>query len=70
MAIQNINKVLEKIKKLDIEDQEYISDILNKRIIESKRLAIAQSAKEIMHDYKTGKCKSGNINDLWNDLNA
>ena len=73
MAIEtnNINDVLERVKKMNIEDQIYISDIIYKRLIDKQRDKIADRVKEIRKSYKAGKTKSFNsFNDLWEDLNA
>ena len=69
MKTKNINNVLEGIKKLDIEEQEYISQILSKRVIELKRFAISKRAQEAESNYKEGKVKKGSFNDIWADLN-
>ncbi len=39
--VTSIKDVLEEIEGLDIEDQAYILDILNKKLIESRRMEIA-----------------------------
>ncbi len=50
-------------------DQEYVVDILSKRLIESRRAEISTRVKEAMGAYKEGKVKSGSLDDLWKDLN-
>ena len=64
-----INDVLEEVEHLDINDQEYVVDILSKRLIESRRAEISTRVKEAMGAYKEGKVKSGSLDDLWKDLN-
>ena len=66
----NINKVLEGIQKLDIDDQTYISGVISKRLIELRRAAIARRAKEAQRAYRQGKTKKGSFKDLWKDLDA
>ena len=64
-----LNKILETIDNMDIDDQSYILEILYKRIIESKRREIAKLARESERNYKKGKVKKGTVEDLWKDLN-
>ena len=65
-----VNEVLGKIENLNLREQEYLSEILSKRLIELKRKAIARRVKEAEVAYRKGKVKSGNFDDLWNDLNG
>ena len=64
-----VNDVLETIERLDIDNQEYISEVLSKRLIESRRKKMAERAQEAEQVYMEGKVKRGNIKDLWKDLN-
>ena len=48
--------------------QEYIEEILHKRLIEQIREELAREAHEALHEYYSGSCKEGSINDLWKDL--
>lgn len=64
-----INEVLEETEHLDVDDREYLLNILSKRLIELKRAQISKRAKEAVDAYKKGTVKSGKFNDLWKDLN-
>jgi hypothetical protein len=66
----SINKVLETIEGLDIDNQTYILEVLSKRLIELRRAKISKRAEEAEQAYREGKAKSGNIGDLWKDLNG
>ncbi len=68
--LNSINKVLESVEKLDVDDQTYVSEVLSKRLIELRRSEIARRAKEAERAYKQGKTKKGSFKDLWKDLNA
>lgn len=68
--LNSLNKVLENIEKLNIDDQTYISEILSKRLIELRRSEIARRAREAERAYRQGKTKKGSFKDLWKDLNA
>ena len=56
-------------KALIIEDQAYILDILNKRLIESRRMEIAKKGKETEQAYNKGEVRMGTFETLWKDLN-
>ncbi|MCZ7392611.1 MAG: hypothetical protein ABOK23_13645 [Candidatus Methanoperedens sp.] len=64
-----INEVLEETEHLDVDDREYLLNILSKRLVEFKRAKISKRAKEAVRAYKKGTVKSGKFNDLWKDLN-
>jgi len=68
--ITTIENVLEDIEHLNIEDQKYIVELISKRLIDKKREEISRRAKEAEKNYKKGKFKRGNIEDLWEDLNG
>jgi len=68
--ITTIENVLEDIEHLNIEDQKYIVELISKRLIDKKREEISRRAKESEKNYKKGKFKMGNIEDLWEDLNG
>ena len=63
--LKSINEVLESIEKLDIDGQEYVSEVLSKRLIEIKRSRIAMRSKEAEQAYKDGRVKEGSFKDLW-----
>ena len=64
----SINTILEYVEKLDTDDQEYLSEVLKKRLIESKRTAIAKRATQAKENVRKGRCKTGSANDLLADL--
>ena len=68
--LNTVNKVLVSIEKLDVDDQTYVSEVLSRRLIESRRAEIAKRAKEAERAYKQRKTKKGSFKDLWKDLNA
>ncbi|MBF8265540.1 MAG: hypothetical protein HW384_1404 [Dehalococcoidia bacterium] len=67
--VTSVKDVLKEIEGLDIKDQAYILDILNKRLIESRRMEIAKRGKEAEQAYKEGAVKTGTFEDLWKGLN-
>jgi hypothetical protein len=63
-----LNEVLEETEHLDIDDREYLLDILSKRLVELRRTEISKRVKEAVKSYKEGKVKSGTLDKLWKDL--
>lgn len=53
-----INEVLEETEHLDVDDREYLLNILSKRLVELKRAQISKRAKEAVGAYKKGTVKS------------
>jgi hypothetical protein len=67
----SINTVLEYIDKLDSDDQQYLSELLHKRLVDSKRAAIAKRARQTAKENeRKGRCKTGSVKDLLADLNG
>ena len=64
-----VNKVLEEIDQLDIDDRNYIHQILSCRLIETERSRIAKRALEAEENYSHGNVKSGSVRDFFDDLN-
>jgi hypothetical protein len=64
-----VNKVLEEIDQLDIDDRAYIHRILSCRLIESERALIAKRAREAEDNYSQGHVRSGSVHDLMSELN-
>lgn len=63
-----INRVLEEIDQLDIDDRIYIHRILSCRLIETERAQIAQRARDAEENYSRGHVRSGSVDDLMNEL--
>ena len=59
-----VNKVLEEIDQLDIDDRNYIHQILSCRLIETERSRIAKRALEAEENYSQGNVRSGSAQDL------
>lgn len=63
-----VNKVLEEIDQLDIDDRTYIHQILSCRLIETERSRIAKRAQEAEENYSRGDVRSGSVGDLLDEL--
>jgi hypothetical protein len=66
----SLNTVLEYVDKLDIEDQQYIQEIIQRRLIDAKRSAIVLRAKDAKDSARKNKSKRGTAKDLLADLNG
>jgi len=68
MAGVTFQKALEIIESLPEEQRESLVEVVKHRLIEERRDRLAQSIKEAREEYKQGKVKRGNIDDLMRDL--
>ncbi len=66
----SLNTVLEYVDKLDIEDQQYVREIIHSRLIEKKRSAIVLRAKQAKNSMRKHMSRSGTAKDLLADLNG
>ncbi len=64
-----VGNILEAISILDFEDQLFVAETLQKRMIELRRNQIAIRAKEAEEDYRLGKVLTGTVEDLMMDSN-
>jgi SH3-like domain-containing protein len=66
----SINTVLEYVDKLDIEDQQYLQEIIHRRLLDAKRTAIVSRAKQAKANVRKHASRSGTAKDLLADLNG
>ena len=66
----SLNTVPEYVEKLDIEDQQYLQEIIHRRFVDSKRSALVRRAKQAKGSVKKNHCLSGTAKDLLADLNG
>jgi hypothetical protein len=66
----SLNTVLEYVDKLDIEDQQYLQEIIRRRLIDTKRSAIVSRAKLAKASVRKKISRSGTAKDLLADLNG
>jgi hypothetical protein len=64
----SLNTLLEYVDKLDIEDQQYLLEVIQRRVADRKRSAIARRAKQARTHL--GKSREGTAQDLLADLNG
>ena len=68
--MKTIDNVLNEISQHSLDEKEMIADILNKRLIEEKRELIYKEYVRAMRNFKTGRTKSGNVNDLFEEIDT
>jgi len=66
----SLNTVLEYVDKLDIEDQQYLQEIIRRRLIDAKRSVIVSRAKLAKASVRKKISRSGTAKDLLADLNG
>jgi len=66
----SLNTVLEYVDKLDIEDQQYLQEIIHRRLLDAKRNAIVGRAKQAKANVRKLTSRSGTAKDLLADLNG
>ena len=64
----SVNQVIEEFNTLIPDEQEFVIDIFQKIIIESRREAIDTAAQKAIDNFNTGNIKKGTVEDLYNDL--
>jgi hypothetical protein len=60
----SLNQVIQNISQLSIDEQFYLSELLQKRLIEVRRTEIASRGQEAEASYRSGNVRSGSIVDL------
>jgi hypothetical protein len=60
----NLNQVLQNISELSLDEQLYLSELLQKRLIDVRRTEIANRVQEAEANYRSGNVRSGSIADL------
>jgi len=66
----SLNTVPEYVDKLDIEDQQYLQEIIHRRLIDAKRTAIVSRVKQAKASVRKHTSRSGTAKDLLADLNG
>ena len=66
----SLNTVLEYVDKLDIEDQQYVQEIIRRRLLDTRRTAIVSRAKQAKTNVRKHASRRGTAKDLLADLNG
>lgn len=68
MSQPSFNQVLEMAEFLSASEQDFLIEILQKRLVEKRRKEIAASIAEARAEYKTGKTQKVTVDELMADL--
>ena len=60
----SLNQVLQNISELTVDEQFYLSELLQKRLVEVRRNEIASRVQDAELNYQSGNVRSGSIVDL------
>lgn len=66
--MSTLQNALDAVDSLDFNDKEIFFDILQKRLIESRRTEILKNAQETFQAIENGTAKTGSLKDLLDDL--
>jgi len=64
METATINKAYEIYNELSFDDKEMFLDLINKQIVDERRDAIFERAKESEKNFSEQKCFTGNVNEI------
>ena len=62
------NDVLESVDKMSLEEQETLTEVMHRRIIERKRAALVREIKEAQKEFKDGSCQPVTPSDLMKEI--
>ncbi len=63
-----IDTILDEMSGFSLNDKEMILGILERRLTDEKRDLIYKEYKQAMKDYRSGKVKTGNPDDLFDSI--
>ena len=66
--VMTFNKVLESADKLSLDEQETLTEVLHRRIIEHRRAELAKEIKDAQQEFKDGKCKPATPSELMKEI--
>jgi hypothetical protein len=68
MGTSQISNLINEYSSLSFEDKKYVVELLQKQLNDCKREEIRNRADEAIFNMNSGKSKSGNLNDLFADI--
>lgn len=63
-----LDSVLEAVEMLQPDEQEYVAEVLAKRLAERRREELARDVRASRRDYAAGKVRRGTAEDVMRDL--
>ncbi|MBW8004055.1 MAG: hypothetical protein FVQ80_19030 [Planctomycetes bacterium] len=70
MVKTKLDRVIDDFNNLSLEEKEYITEILYKQLIETKRETITKRVEEALQNYHQGAVRTGTVEDLRRDLES
>ena len=61
-------EVLEAIDQLSLEEQETLSEVLSRRLIECRRDELAQEVEQAEQEFEEGKCRVASPADIMKEI--
>ncbi len=68
MQTNDVNDIIESYDNLPIEDKEYLSELIQKNLTESKRAVLIDRIRDAEVNYSKGNVKRGDAKELLKDL--
>lgn len=66
--VVTFNEVLELADKLSLEEQETLTEILQRRLIEYRRAKLAKEIQEAQQEYREGRCQPATPSELMKEI--
>lgn len=66
--VMTFNKVLESVDKLSLDEQETLTEVLHRRIIEHRRTELAKEIQDAQQEFKEGRCKPTTPSELMKEI--
>ena len=66
--VMTFNKVLESADKLSLDEQETLTEVLHRRIIEHRHTELAKEIQDAQQEFKKGKCKPATPSELMKEI--
>ncbi len=63
-----LESVLESVESLGLEEQEYLVEVLSRRMAERRREQLARDVRASRRDYSAGKVRRGTAEDVLRDI--
>ncbi len=67
-SIVHFDEILDGVEKLSLEEQETLIDILNRRVIDRRRLELAKEIQEAQKEFQEGSVKPVTPDELMKEI--
>jgi hypothetical protein len=66
--VTTFEEVLEAADRLSLEEQEAITDILRKRMIDQRRKEVIKEVREAQKEFQAGRCRKATSQEILNEI--